>query len=159
MKKLMMALAVAGLAFAAVSCSDEKKEDEVACPENPIAFQMIADLEGVSSLSTATLDECINYAEKIADVSDKYASQYDAAKAEAESLKDTSTGCKVKLGLLGVLHGLTVPDLYTKISEQGEACKVLLVGDENAANLEKMNGALTTTEGWRNILLTAANAL
>ena len=158
MKKLMMALAITGMAFSIAACSDDKK-DEVACPENPIAFQMIADLEGVSSLSAGTLAECIDFTEKLATVSDKYASQYDAAKDEVESLKDASTSCKVKLGLLGVLHGLTVPDLYTKISDNGEACKTLLVGDENQANLDKMNGALTTTAGWKNILQSAANAL
>lgn len=157
MKKFLMALAIAGLALSTAACSDEKKSDEVACPDNPIAFQMIADLEGVSSLSAGSLAECVDFAEKLADVSDKYASQYDAAKDEVESLKDVSTSCKVKLGLLGVLQGLTVPQLYTSISDKGESCKTLLVGDDT--NLGKMNDALTSTENWRQLLLTAANAL
>ena len=156
MKKFMMALAIAGLTFSVVACSDEEK---VECPKDPIAFQMIRDLETVSALPASTLEECGTYAEQLATVSDKYADQYDAAKAEAESLKETDAACKVRLALLGILKGFSAADLYTTISEKGESCKTLLVGDENAANLEKMNGALTTTAGWKNILQTAADAL
>lgn len=156
MKKLMMALAIAGLALSTAACSDEEKAE---CPKNPIVFQMISDLETVAALPTSSIVECGTFAESIATVSDNYAEQYDAAKVEAESIKDTDAKCKAKLIALGLLKGFSVADLYTSLSDKGEACKTLLVGDENKANLDKMNGALTTTAGWKDILQSAANAL